>query len=95
VLGLIIGVGVATIAEYSDENVRGKRGVVDVFGAPPLATIPYIENNLDIAERSRRNRMTLIVAGVVVTALLAYAYYIWSSRTGAEDAGNPHSSLLG
>jgi uncharacterized protein involved in exopolysaccharide biosynthesis len=95
VLGLIIGVGVATIAEYSDENVRGKRGVVDVFGAPPLATIPYIENNLDIAERSRRNRMTLIVAGVVVTALLAYAYYIWSSRTGAEDAGNPPSSLLG
>jgi uncharacterized protein involved in exopolysaccharide biosynthesis len=95
VLGLIIGVGVATIAEYSDENVRGKRGVVDVFGAPPLATIPYIENNLDIAERSRRNRMTLIVAGVVVTALLAYAYYIWSSQTGAEDAGNPHSSLLG
>jgi len=95
VLGLIIGVGVATIAEYSDETVRGKRGVVDVFGAPPLATIPYIENNLDIAERSRRNRMTLIVAGVVVTAMLAYAYYIWSSQTGAEDANSPQSSLHG
>jgi len=99
VLGLIIGVGVATISEYNDETVRGKRGVVDVFGAPPLATIPYIENSIDLVARSRRTRMTLVIAGVVFTTVLAYAYYLWSSQAVVEKAGstsgNPYSSLRG
>jgi succinoglycan biosynthesis transport protein ExoP len=42
VLGLISGIGAATVAEYMDRTIRGKRGVQRAFGAPPLATIPYI-----------------------------------------------------
>jgi uncharacterized protein involved in exopolysaccharide biosynthesis len=45
VLGFISGIGSATVAEYMDRTIRGKNGVRRVFGAPPLATIPYIQDS--------------------------------------------------
>jgi len=37
------GIGSVSIAEYKDKTVRGRRGVVELFGALPIVVIPYIE----------------------------------------------------
>lgn len=41
-LAFASGLGSVATAEYMDRTVRGQKGVAQVFGAPPLATIPYI-----------------------------------------------------
>lgn len=51
VLGMGAGLGGAAISEYFDRTVRGVRGVVEMFGAPPLASIPYIDNDRDVRHR--------------------------------------------
>ncbi len=41
-LAFACGLGAVATAEYLDHTIRGQKGVAQVFGAPPLATIPYI-----------------------------------------------------
>jgi uncharacterized protein involved in exopolysaccharide biosynthesis len=41
-LAFACGLGSVATAEYMDHTIRGPKGVSHVFGAPPLATIPYI-----------------------------------------------------
>lgn len=37
------GIGSVSVAEYLDQTIRGARGVIAVFQAPPLAVIPLIQ----------------------------------------------------
>ncbi|BAU48073.1 lipopolysaccharide biosynthesis protein [Sulfurifustis variabilis] len=47
VLGLGSGVGYASVAEYMDRTVRGRRALRSLVDAPLLAAIPYIPNGGD------------------------------------------------
>ncbi len=39
------GVGSVSVAEYMDHTIRGSRGIIDVFGAPPLVVVPLIRQS--------------------------------------------------
>lgn len=39
------GIGAISVAEYMDRTIRGSRGIISVFQAPPLAVIPLIREN--------------------------------------------------
>lgn len=39
------GIGAISVAEYMDRTIRGSRGIISVFQAPPLAVIPLIRQN--------------------------------------------------
>ena len=43
-LACAAAVGMATIREYMDRTIYNTRDLISVFRAPPLATIPYIQN---------------------------------------------------
>lgn len=47
VLGMGTGVGYASVAEYMDRTVRGRRALRALVDAPLLAAIPYIPNGGD------------------------------------------------
>lgn len=47
VLGMGSGVGYASLAEYMDRTVRGRRALRALVDAPLLAAIPYIPNGAD------------------------------------------------
>jgi len=72
-LGLVLSmagsVGTTAASESMDNSVYGPRGLAAVLGAPPIATIPFIANELDTG-RDRRT-IWLVVAGVAVTILVA------------------------
>lgn len=61
------GIGSVAKAEYTDRSVRGKRGVLEVFGALPIVIVPYIENTLD---RSRRRNRRIRIVAVILTILI-------------------------
>ena len=71
VLGLILaiagGVGLAAMAEALDGSVRGSQDVREVFEAPPLAVIPYVDNDGDVKHRRTRK---LVYGAVAALALL-------------------------
>ncbi len=107
VLGMGAGLGGAALAEYFDRTVRGVRGVADLFGAPPLASIPYIKNDRDI--RHRRVTAGATVAGVTlllaVTLGAVHTFYkpldqIWGefsqgTATASAEAGASSGSAAG
>lgn len=45
-LGFTAGIGSVSLAEYNDQSIWGSKGVAEVFGAPPLAAIPVIPDEL-------------------------------------------------
>lgn len=74
-LAFSAGIGMVAKAEYMDRSVRGKRGVVEVFGALPIVIVPYIENSVDESEnRARRKRMIMIVTTITVLVLIILQY---------------------
>ncbi len=64
--------GIAALVEYFDKTVRGARGVLAVWGAPPLAAIPVY-----LTRRERRNRMLRAGLGwlLVVALIVAATWY--------------------
>ena len=70
-LSLAGGVGLAAVAETLDTSVRGARGITRLLGAPPLASIPYIETVVE-----RRNRFFRRVLKFVIV-LVAIAIAVW------------------
>ncbi len=87
------GVGAGSIAEYFDRTVRGIRGVNSVFGAPPLATIPYVENGADVVHRRlSRTLIVLLLAVLLGAAAVGYRFYAESvapvaAVTQGQNAG--------
>jgi uncharacterized protein involved in exopolysaccharide biosynthesis len=95
-LGLVFsfagGIGSAAVAESLDDSVRGGKGLVDLLGSPPLATVPVIETAEDRRWRQRRRLLVGVsaVAALVVVALLVHllvvpldvAWYIALRRLG-------------
>ncbi len=82
VLGLILslGAGLATVVilESMDDSVRGVKSMESLFGAAPLATIPYISSKSETAEaRSYVPVIKLLIsgAGVLAIALILINYF--------------------
>ncbi|MCC6968578.1 MAG: hypothetical protein IT391_20155 [Nitrospira sp.] len=74
-LGLILamagGAGAAALVEHLDHSIRTPEQLVRVAQAFPLAVIPYLPNQTDLARATRRrNRIRVAGLGVVAIALL-------------------------
>ncbi len=74
-LGIILamagGAGAAALAEHLDHSIRTPEQLVRVAQAFPLAVIPYLPNQTDLARAMRRrSRIRLAGLGAVAIALL-------------------------
>ena len=67
--GLIVGGGMAALAELLDSSVRGQRALQAVTGIPPMIVIPYIKNDEDLAI-DRRKRMFLWIWSLVFLVIV-------------------------
>lgn len=74
-LGLVFsfagGIGAASLAEALNDSVRGRHGVMEVMGEPPLSVIPYIETFEDV--RKRVMQRTLLIFGMIIGIAAAIA----------------------
>lgn len=72
VLGIIlaIGIGAACVvfAEFMDNTIHNVKMLTKIAGTPPLAVIPYLDNNADIAHANRQ-RLLVGAALVGITAI--------------------------
>ena len=69
VLSIASGIGTVAVAESMDHGVRGQKRVASLLGAMPLAVIPYIIDDEDIArkKKSRLRFVLLTLAAIVIT----------------------------
>jgi uncharacterized protein involved in exopolysaccharide biosynthesis len=71
------GLGSAAISEYFDRSVRGFRGVAAILKEPPLAGIPYINNNADMIRRRSRNQVTALLISSAIVLLIVVVHFYW------------------
>ena len=71
ILAMAGGAGAAALAEHLDHSIRTPEQLVRVAQAFPLAVIPYLPNQTDLARAMRRrSRIRLAGLGAVAVALL-------------------------
>ncbi|ULA59075.1 MAG: Lipopolysaccharide biosynthesis protein [Nitrospira sp.] len=71
ILAMAGGAGAAALAEHLDHSIRTPEQLVRVAQAFPLAVIPYLPNQTDLARAMRRrSRIRLAGLGAVAIALL-------------------------
>jgi polysaccharide biosynthesis transport protein len=77
ILSLALGAGTAAVLESTDVTVRGRRDVIDLLEAPPLAAIPRIVTRADRLAAKRRRRLALLAtaAGCVLAVVLTHILY--------------------
>jgi succinoglycan biosynthesis transport protein ExoP len=77
ILSLALGAGTAAVLESTDVTIRGRRDVIDLLDAPPLAAIPRIVTRTDRLAARRRRRLALLAtaAGCVVAVVLTHIFY--------------------
>ncbi len=78
VLSLGGGVGMAATLESMDRSVRGVKGIVAILEVPPLAAIPYLDNEADLGRRRRNRRIVWAawIAAIVVALLLVQFFWM-------------------
>ncbi|MGH8644566.1 MAG: Wzz/FepE/Etk N-terminal domain-containing protein [Gammaproteobacteria bacterium] len=76
IVSIFGGMGSAAMAEARDTSVRGREGVISLFGVPPLAAIPYIETQGEIIRKRSSRYVALGVIGVVGVVLLAAHLFV-------------------
>ena len=87
-LGFISGIGTASVAEYLDRTVRGVKGVIAVFHAPPLASIPYVKNNEDVMKTRKQNLALISVLVISLMVIVAMAMmHLSTTQTDNHAAG--------
>ncbi|HEU4779756.1 MAG TPA: hypothetical protein VFS58_07715 [Steroidobacteraceae bacterium] len=81
VLGLILSMalaaGTVAIAETLDSSIRGRRDVMDILKAPPLALIPRIVTGEEIRAATRRLKFAAAgsaMAGIAAITLVHFLY---------------------
>ena len=81
ILGLVLtaalGAGTAAVLESTDVTIRGRRDVIDLLEAPPLAAVPRIVTRADKRAAKLRRRVALLAtaAGCVVAVVLTHLFY--------------------
>lgn len=77
VLALGSGIGYAAVAESVDSTVRGAKGVLATLQVAPLAVIPYLATDGEIAAQRRYRRMLVLGAlGVVLLAVVLVHFFV-------------------
>ncbi|MEO0973759.1 MAG: hypothetical protein AAFX85_11745, partial [Pseudomonadota bacterium] len=77
VLSVFLAVLLAAALEALDSTVRGRRGVVDVFGAAPLAAIPVIGPTSALAGGARPQLLMMATAGAFALLLIGLLLVHW------------------
>lgn len=76
-LGLVLavagGFGTVALAEMLGSTVNSEKAIANILGVAPLATIPYLESELE-NQQDKRRRRTLII-GALTTVVLAIALF--------------------
>ncbi|MBN2374342.1 hypothetical protein JXL19_11210, partial [bacterium] len=77
-LALGIGIGFASIKEYTDQSVRSEAVLMRITGKPVLTTVPYIENSADLSMRRIKYAIvtSVILSAVALAALITHFFII-------------------
>jgi succinoglycan biosynthesis transport protein ExoP len=77
VLSLGGGVGAGAVAESFDNRVHGRAGVIRLLGVAPLAVIPRIDTDGEVAVRRKRRLVASgILALIVISTLLCLHFLV-------------------
>ncbi len=78
VFSLAGGLGAASLAEALNDTVRGRRGVTEILGEPPLALVPYITTIQDVRKKILQRSMFAFgaIASILVVAVLIHTYFM-------------------
>jgi len=66
---LVAGVGITQLADGLDKSIRDSAGIISVQGIPPLVEIPYIYNEIELAQALKLRKMA--VASLPALMLIA------------------------
>ncbi len=76
-LGIGVGFGLIVILELMNEVIRGPKSLERLTGIQPIVVIPYIETPMDIAQKSRRKKWTLIACVIfAISAVLVTHFFV-------------------
>lgn len=79
-VGLVLSLGIAFAVSVArdafDGSVRSARDITRLLEVAPLASIPYIENHDDTAQRARRWRMSWWGVGAGLIALVLVVHFV-------------------
>ena len=75
-LASVGGLGAGAASEQLDETIRSARQLRHATGLPPLATIPYLADDVDL-DRTQRHRLVVRWAGVAAVLLLVILMHFW------------------
>ena len=80
VLALGVGVGLALAIDVIKGTVHGAAEVASIIGSPPLAVVPYLQNDLELRQQQWMFRGGAVIA--VAFASLTAAAYLWRTMGG-------------
>jgi uncharacterized protein involved in exopolysaccharide biosynthesis len=75
VLSFAGGIGNIAIRESMDQTVHGSKGVFSITQAPPLAVIPYIENDQDHRRYATRRTLLFMTVTLILAAAVAVNFF--------------------
>ena len=79
-LGIIVtlglSVGLVVLKEMLDQSIKGRRDLVAALGSPPLAVIPAISTQNELASK-RQARLFMLLGGVLTFATLLVVFHIF------------------
>ncbi len=80
-LGLLLaagsGIGLALLRESLDGGIQSTGELASIMGEPPLVTIPYIANELDMAKKQSSSRRSLLAAATVGVVLVLCVHFFY------------------
>ena len=75
VFSLGSGAGLVVLRETFDSSVHGVKGVKRATGVPPLAVIPYLHTDAELAALRKRRVLLWLGAVALLAAVLAFVHY--------------------
>ena len=75
VFSLGSGAGLVVLRETFDSSVHGVKGVKRATGVPPLAVIPYLRTDAELAALRKRRVLLWLGAVALLAAVLAFVHY--------------------
>jgi len=80
ILALGVGVGLALAIDVIRGTVHGAAEVASLIGSPPLAVVPYLQNDQELRQQQWMLRGGAVL-GLALVGLMA-AFYFWRSMGG-------------
>jgi len=89
------GAGLAVLRETFDSSVHGANGVKRATGVPPLAMIPYLRTDAELAVLRKRRLLVSLGGVALLGAVLVFVHYqvqplneLFSDGVGQPDPGS-------